>query len=127
MNDAENNGSALRNSPYRNTIGSIVSWALFRMALVIFVALVVYEYVYRIDYVVWWTLTLLSLYAIQYQLYKQETQNVINGTLCSSCRHFEPTGVLCSILDEHVTENDVPCEGLRWEPKSIEDKMSEDI
>jgi membrane protein YdbS with pleckstrin-like domain len=109
---------------YRNTIGSIVSWAIFRAAGVIIAAYIISEYVRWLDYSTWWVLTLVVLYAvvlhpmqIQYRIYKEETARVMDGTLCSTCRHFEPTGVLCSKLDEHVTEDSIPCEGQLWEPK----------
>ncbi|MBE0643300.1 MAG: hypothetical protein IH600_04410 [Bacteroidetes bacterium] len=109
---------------YRNTIGSIVSWALFRAAIVIGLALLLIEYVRWIDYSTWVALTLIMIYAavihpmqVQYRIYQDETKNVIDGTLCASCRYFEPTGVLCSKLDEHVSEDVIPCGGELWEPK----------
>ena len=46
----------------------------------------------------------------------------MSGTLCSTCRHFEPGSVLCMKLDEHVTEDDIPCGGELWEPKSYEEE-----
>ena len=109
---------------YRNTIGSIVSWAIFRTAIVIVVSLLLYEYVHWVDYTLWWGVTAISIYAvvlhpmqIQYRIYKEETSRVVRGTLCSSCRYFEETGVLCSKLDEHVSEEYVPCGGELWEPR----------
>ncbi len=109
---------------YRYTVGSIVSWAIFRAAAVIGVMLLVSEYVRWLDYGTWWAATLLLFYAavlhpmqIQYRIYKDETKNVMEGTLCSTCRYFEPTGVMCSKLDEHVSEDHIPCEGELWEPK----------
>jgi len=109
---------------YRYTIGSIVSWAIFRAAAVIGIMLLVSEYVRWLDYGTWWGATLLLIYAvvlhpmqIQYRIYKDETKNVMEGTLCSTCRYFEPTGVMCSKLDEHVSEDHIPCEGELWEPK----------
>jgi hypothetical protein len=133
MNE-ENSPEQAASNPYRNTIGSIVSWAIFRAALIIFAALVIFEYVYEVNYFIWWSVTLVCLYAfvlhpiqVQYRLYKMETDNVMQGTLCSSCKHFEPTGVLCSVLDEHVTENYIPCEGLQWEPRSGVEKFNNDL
>jgi len=109
---------------YRHTIGSIVAWAIFRLALVMIGALLLYEYVRWIDYSLWWAVTAISLYAfvghpiqIQYRIYKEETRRVVTETLCASCRFFEVTGVLCSKLDEHVSEDSIPCEGELWEPK----------
>ncbi len=119
-------------TPYRNTIGSIVSWAILRTALVITAALLLYDYVSWVDYGLWWGVTVISLYAIvihpmqiQYRLYKDETRDVMSGTLCSSCRHFEQTGVLCMKLDEHVTVDVVPCNGELWEPHSTHRDDSE--
>jgi hypothetical protein len=113
---------------YRNTLGSIVSWAIFRAAAVIFGAWLLNEYAPWLDYGVWWGVTLISIYAIvihpitiQYHLYKQDTSNVVSGTLCSTCRHFEKGSVLCLKLDEHVSEDDIPCEGELWEPKGFDD------
>ncbi|MBR9976909.1 MAG: hypothetical protein KFH87_02370 [Bacteroidetes bacterium] len=109
---------------YRNTIGSIVSWGIFRMALVIGVSLLFAEYVRWIDYSTWAIITLVMLYAavvhpmqVQYRIYREETLAVMDGTLCSTCKYFEPTGVLCSKLDEHVSEDHIPCEGELWEPE----------
>lgn len=109
---------------YRYTVGSIVTWAIFRAAAVIGIMLLVSEYVRWLDYGTWWGATLLLFYAvvlhpmqIQYRIYKDETKNVMEGTLCSTCRYFEPTGVMCSKLDEHVSEDHIPCDGELWEPK----------
>ncbi len=109
---------------YRNTIGSIVSWALFRAAMVIGISLLILEYVRWLDYTTWVLMTLIMIYAavihpmqVQYRIYIEETRAVMEGTLCSTCKYFEPTGVLCSKLDEHVSEDVIPCEGEMWEPK----------
>jgi len=109
---------------YRNTIGSIVSWAIFRAAAVIGISLLISEYLPWLDPFTQWGVTLLILYGvvlhpmqIQYRIYREETKNVMEGTLCSTCKYFEPTGVMCSRLDEHVSEEDIPCEGELWEPK----------
>jgi hypothetical protein len=114
---------------YSNTVGSIVGWAIFRAAVFIAVSLFLFDYLRWSNYGLWWMLTFALLYPIvfhpaqvQYRLYKEETRNVVSGTLCSSCKYFEPTGVLCSKLDEHVTEDYIPCEGEQWEPKSFDDE-----
>jgi hypothetical protein len=46
-------------------------------------------------------------------------------TLCGSCINFEPSSQLCKVLDEHVSVDFIPCEGLRWEPKSYEVREEE--
>jgi len=133
MQDFENNlPPAAPKKEYRNTIGSIVAWAIFRTALVMVAAMALYEYARWIDYNLWWGLTIISLYAvvihplqIQYRLYKEETEKVMTGTLCASCKYFERTGVMCTKLDEHVTEEYIPCEGQMWEPQSPMDDDDE--
>ena len=119
---------------YQNTIGSIVSWAIFRTAIVITLSLILYHYVRWVDYTLWWGITAISLYAavihpmqIQYRLFKEETRQVLTGTLCSSCKYFEETGVLCSKLDEHVTEEYIPCGGELWEPRSPITEADDDL
>ena len=114
---------------YTNTIGSIITWALIRAAGVIVVTMVLYEHMKWLNYSLWWMVTIASSYGfvihpmtIQYRVYKEETRNVVTNTLCAKCKHFEPTGVLCSVLDEHVTEEYIPCEGELWEPISFEDE-----
>ncbi len=118
---------------YRNTIGSIVAGGIFRAAFIVLLALLLYDYFKWVDYVLWWSVTAVSLYAfvlhpiqIQYRLFQEETREVSTATLCAKCKHFEPTGVMCSILDEHVTEDYIPCGGDRWEPKSFDIDDDED-
>ncbi|MCB2205704.1 hypothetical protein KQI65_13245 [bacterium] len=111
--------------PYTNTIGSIVSWAIFRAAIVIVVSYFIIENVHWLRLESWWWIVIVFLlYAVvlhpmqvQYRIYREETASVMEGTLCSTCRYFEPTGVLCSKLDEHVSADHIPCEGELWEPK----------
>jgi hypothetical protein len=114
--------------PYRNTLGSIVLWTILRTAGVIAGAWILFDLmtINNAGYALWWAITGLSLYAvvfhptqIQYLHYREETKNVMTGTLCASCKHFEPTGVLCSRLDEHVSEDYLPCEGQLWEPTGV--------
>jgi hypothetical protein len=112
-------------TPYRNTLGSIVLWTLLRTAAVIISAWLTYDLfnVGNMGYALWWTVTALALYAvvfhptqIQYLHYREETRRVSTDTLCASCKYFEPTGVMCSKLDEHVSELYLPCGGESWEP-----------
>jgi hypothetical protein len=122
----EDDGMPPQREPrYRNTIGSIVSWAIIRAAIVIAIAWALYEFMSWKDYGIWWMVTAMAMYAIvvhpitvQYRLYREETRAVIDGTLCSSCRYFEETGVLCTKLDRHVSADVIPCEGELWEPRS---------
>ncbi len=108
---------------FPNTLGSIVTWALFRAVAVVLVAWMVNEYFSMIDYTVWWAVTIMALYGfvihpaqVQYRLFKENTREIVEDTLCASCRHFDPSAIMCTALDEHVSENHIPCEGNMWEP-----------
>ncbi len=123
------NNIAPSNMPYPRTVGSIVTWAIVRAAIVIILSLVLYEYVKWIEYGVWWMVTFAALFAvvlypaqIQYRLFKESTKNIVSGTLCSTCKYFEPTAIMCTMFDEHVSETYIPCEGVNWEPLSAEGK-----
>lgn len=124
----EESGRPQKKREYQNTIGSIIGWAILRAGAYIAVSLFLFDYLRWSNYGLWWMLTFALFYPIvlhpaqvQYRLYKEETKNVLTGTLCSSCTYFEPTGVMCSKLDEHVTEDYIPCDGESWEPRSFED------
>ena len=112
---------------YPHTLGSIIFWALIRGALLMVVSLWLHDYARWIDYGVWWMVTVGAIGVVvgypaqlQYRAYVERSKRVISGTLCSTCKHFEPGAVMCSILDEHVSENVIPCEGLQWEPMPAE-------
>ncbi len=66
-----------------------------------------------------WLVALYPAYK-QYTEYNNRIEDFLEDTLCGKCKHFEPSGQLCKLLDVHVTKNSVPCEGLSWEPKSFE-------
>lgn len=114
---------------YPHTMGSIIFWAIIRAAIVIVISLWLYEYAKWIEYGVWWMITLGAIgivvgypAQIQYRMYKERTRNVLSGTLCSTCKYFEPIAVLCSRYDEHVSESYIPCEGMDWEPPSSDER-----
>lgn len=105
-------------------MGHIIFWALIRLALTITGLWILFYY---IDYGTWWMLGIVSLYVIvihpaliQYDLFKEKTKIIVDSSLCSSCRYFDKTAVLCTKLDEHPTENYLPCGGQYWEPRSFE-------
>jgi len=47
-----------------------------------------------------------------------KNKKVIDSSLCSSCKNFDRSAVLCIKYDKHPTENYVPCDGVDWEPNS---------
>lgn len=107
--------------PYYTT-GSIVGAALLRLAVLATVLMLLNERYGSTKW--WWTVALFSLWGIgaypawvQYRRFNDSVDKITEGTLCGSCRHFDPTNQLCMVLDEHVTSDAPPCEGEAWEPK----------
>jgi len=70
-----------------------------------------------------WIVSLLAIYFfvlhpayLSYKKFIDSNLEVINNTLCSSCKHFNESAVLCTKYDKHPTESFIPCEGTAWEP-----------
>jgi hypothetical protein len=109
-------------------LGAIVYWTLIRAVILIPALLLLFEY---IDYKLWWIIGVMSIYGIiihpaivQYNLFIEKNKEIINNTLCSSCRHFDETAVICMKYDKHPTLDSLPCEGLDWEMKEYEPHSS---
>lgn len=102
-------------------MGEVVFWTIIRTAILLPVLWIVYGI---IDYQLWWIVSLTSVYGviihpaiIHYRLFEEKNKDIIESTLCSSCRYFDVTAVLCTKYDEHPDMNYLPCGGLDWEPK----------
>lgn len=102
-------------------MGTIVYWTIIRIAILIPLLWISTNY---IEYKYWWIMVMMSIYGfiihpavIQYKLFREQHKEVITNTLCSSCKHFDETAVLCLKYDEHPTQEEIPCEGADWEPK----------
>jgi hypothetical protein len=109
----------------RHTLGSIIWMAMLRLVATIFVALYLKDH---LAYTEWWMITVGAIYGValypaqlQYAFFKKSSRKLMEQTLCSSCRYFNPENLHCMQLDEHVSEHYLPCEGEGWEPKSFED------
>lgn len=107
------------------TIGEIVFWTLVRAAVIIPVVWFSQPY---FDYSLWWMGSAVFIYAgiihpaiIHFNLYREDNKPIFEGTLCSSCKHFDKSAILCVKHDEHPSTEFLPCEGLDWEPKSVDD------
>ena len=110
-------------------MGDIIFWAIIRTAIVIPLLWVLTGYV---DYRFWWLLMCFTVYGIiihpalvHYRLFEQKNKSVIENTLCSSCKHFAVSAVLCMKYDKHPTQDLLPCEGKDWEPNT-QSSLSED-
>jgi hypothetical protein len=105
------------------TTGSIIWGIILRSTLIFILSFVFLEFVQMREHI-WIALFLLWFGAIypgwkQFQVFNKQNKEILEDTLCGSCRNFDPTSQLCKIMDEHVTKNYIPCEGLNWEPKSF--------
>jgi hypothetical protein len=86
-----------------------------------------------IEFQFWWTIVIMSVYGvvihpavIHYRLFEERNKEIINSTLCSSCKHFDRSAVLCMKYDKHPTKSFLPCGGDDWTPK-IPNHGKEDI
>ncbi len=107
------------------TQGSIIWGMILRASIIVVLSMLIIGYYKLYNY--WWLsfflLWLLAVYPAyrQYQQFSNRVKKVAESTLCGSCKYFETSGQLCSMYDEHVSTNYIPCEGENWEPKSFED------
>ncbi|MBN2570829.1 MAG: hypothetical protein JXA68_01765 [Ignavibacteriales bacterium] len=102
-------------------MGAIIFWALIRLIIVIPSLWYLTQY---IEYKFWWIITALSVFLIvlypafiAYRKFIEINQKVIESSLCSTCKHFDASAVLCMKHDKHPTSDFIPCEGEHWEPK----------
>lgn len=101
-------------------MGGIIFWGIIRTAILIPTLWLLQGY---IDYRYWWWVGIFSIYGviihpavIQYRFFVEKNKEVVNNTLCSTCKHFDKTAILCLIHDKHPTLEVLPCEGKEWEP-----------
>ena len=102
-------------------MGGIIYWGLLRTVVVIILLWFSYDY---FDYNFFWIIFSLVVYLIiihpivsEYKKFIQKNKNVVTNSLCSQCKHFNESAVLCMKYDEHPADNYTPCDGIDWEPK----------
>ena len=54
---------------------------------------------------------------LQYKKFEESKIKKMEGTICATCRHYDETAVLCMKYDKHPTPDNIPCNGVHWEPK----------
>jgi putative effector of murein hydrolase len=103
------------------TTGSIITGVLFRTAIIIVLSLSLNDYFdLRSN---WWFVALILWFLVafpaynKYKEFNNATDDLLENTLCGKCRYFDPTSQLCTIYDEHITKDYIPCGGDSWEPK----------
>jgi hypothetical protein len=102
-------------------LGEIVFWTIIRTAITIPGLWILKSH---IDFQIWWMISVAAIYVliihpaiVSYRWFEERNKKVIDSTLCSSCKSFDPSAVLCMKYDKHPTENYIPCDGIEWEPK----------
>lgn len=102
-------------------MGDIIYWAILRSALTIAFVWVLKSY---IDLQLWYIITIALAYGfvihpavMKYRKFEQKHKDVISSTICASCKHFDPSALLCMKHDKHPAEDYIPCEGVHWEQK----------
>ncbi len=102
-------------------MGEIVFWTLIRTLIMIPIIWISLDY---FDYKFWWIISIIAIYIviihpaiIGYKKFEEKNKDVNENSLCSTCRHYDKTAVLCMKYDKHPTMNFIPCNGVDWEPK----------
>ena len=102
-------------------MGEVVFWTIIRAAITILGLWILKA---QIDFQLWFLISVAAAYVlivhpamVSYRWFEERNKKVIESTLCSSCKHFDQSAVLCIKYDKHPTENYVPCDGVDWEPK----------
>jgi hypothetical protein len=102
------------------TTGSVIWGLLFRSALIIIPSMIVIIAFNKREF--WWISAFLFWFFAVYPAYRQYSKfqerikKIKDDTLCGKCKYFLVESQLCSILDEHIGNNTIPCEGESWEP-----------
>ena len=101
-------------------MGENVFWTLVRITISIPLIWILKAY---ISTQLWWSISLVVIFVfvfypavIRHRQFQDKNKKIIEDTICSSCKHFDETAVLCMKLDIHPTEDYTPCDGLEWEP-----------
>lgn len=103
-------------------MGEIVWYSILRLGLTIILLWLTFDYWGEKYFTI---IGFLSIFffviypAIRsYKVFTEKNKQVVENSLCTSCRHFDKSAVLCMKYDKHPNENFLPCEGNDWEPKS---------
>jgi len=78
----------------------------------------------HIDDQLWYIIAIASSYLIiihptvtGLKKFDLKSKNILYSTICSNCKHFDSSAVLCMKHDKHPAEDYIPCDGIHWEPK----------
>jgi hypothetical protein len=101
------------------TSGSILWGILLRSAVLIIITIILILALDKREF--GWFAVFVFWISVVYPAYKQYT--ILNNrleileeeTLCGKCKYFVKESQLCSALDEHISKDNIPCEGTMWE------------
>ena len=106
-------------TPPTVTTGSIVWGILLRSAIIILATTFVVMFLEKRE--LWWFSAFIFWFAAiypaykQYQKFQERVVKLKSDTLCGKCKFFIIESQLCSVFDEHIGLNSIPCEGENWE------------
>ncbi|MDR0927572.1 MAG: hypothetical protein LBO69_07390 [Ignavibacteria bacterium] len=101
------------------TTGSIIWGILLRSTIIVLGTSFFVIYWGNSEY--WWFAVFFFWFFVAYPAYRQHSafqsrlQQLKSDTLCGKCKHFAPDSQLCTILDEHIGTEFIPCDGESWE------------
>ncbi len=102
-------------------MGEIVYKTIIRSGLTL---LILWFLKNQFDEKYFWIVSLLAIFFfvinpayMSYKRYLEINKNIQSGTLCSLCKHFDKSAILCIKYDKHPTDSYIPCGGKDWEPK----------
>ncbi len=102
-------------------MGEIVYKTLIKLGLVL---IILWLFKDQFNEKFFWIISFLAIFFfvinptyLSYKKFIDNNKTIVSETLCSSCKHFDQSAVLCIKYDKHPTERFVPCEGKDWEPK----------
>jgi hypothetical protein len=102
-------------------LGEIVYKTLIRFILIL---LTLWFSKTLFDENIFWVISILAIFFfvfhpayLAYKKFVDDNKNVVTNSLCSTCKHFNESAVLCTKYDKHPTDNFIPCEGTDWEPR----------
>jgi len=111
-------------------LGNIIYWGIIRTFVVILALWLLQDY---IEYKYWWVVLSMGAYGvilhpalIQYRLFQEKNKKIIETTLCSTCKYFDKTAILCLKHDEHPTQEYLPCDGIDWTPQEFKGYYEEE-
>lgn len=102
-------------------MGDIIFWTIIRTAITLGA---VWFLKYQVEDQLWWLITIAAVYGIiihpliiGLRKFDLKNKNLKDSIICSNCKHFDSSALLCMKHDKHPAENYIPCDGIHWEPK----------